>query len=275
MDAQLPFTKMQGTGNDFIVIDNRDHIISLNKIIDMAPTLCNRRFGIGADGILLLQPVNEPTLDYTMIYRNADGSDAGMCGNGARCLARFANRNGLGEKLAFNVQDHAYRAHVKGQSVRIQFPIQTKVQEIHGITDQLIYQIHTGTEHIVLQVPADKLEQEDELRKQGRHLRYHKEFHPPGTNVNFLVGKDTNSLKLQTYERGVENLTLACGTGAIASALCWHHIQQLNSMENISQISVKGGELEVSFSFDQKTSKYKNITLTGPAEFVFSGIYNG
>lgn len=274
-DKTLPFTKMQGTGNDFIVIDNRDLKITLPQIIERAPDICNRRFGVGADGILLLENPSDPAYDYTMIYRNADGSDAGMCGNGARCLARFAHQLGLGTHFTFNVHDSVYQAAIKNQQlVEISFPDETSVVEKHGITDHLIYQIFTGTEHIVLQVEEKQLNQENKLRTLGRQLRYHKEFQPKGTNVNFFSGIDPSSLKLQTYERGVENITLACGTGAIASAIAWHHIQQLNTSEYDANVYIKGGELDVKFSYDSENASYSEITLTGPAKFVFTGTWH-
>lgn len=275
MNNELPFTKMQGTGNDFVVIDNRNQNITLEQIIELAPKLCDRRFGIGADGILMLQPPVDPSLDYTMIYRNADGSDAGMCGNGARCLARFAHQQGMGDSLTFNVHDHIYRAQINSKHVEIQFPIQSSIREIHGITDELIYQVHTGTEHIVLELSDEKTNEADQLRRWGRQLRHHKEFSPAGTNVNFLSGTDPANLKLQTYERGVENLTLACGTGAIAAALAWHHIQQLKKTRNEMMVEVEGGTLSVSFTFDADSSMYSNIVLGGSAEFVFTGLYHG
>lgn len=266
---------MQGSGNDFIVIDNRDSKITLEQAIRWAPAMCNRRFGIGADGILLLDNPSDPTLDYTMTYRNADGSDAGMCGNGARCLALFAHQLGLGTTFTFNVHEHVYRAAITNEkTVEVAFPVNTSVQEHHGIIDHLVYQVFSGTDHIVLQVEEGRLNQKDRLRTMGRQLRYHKEFQPKGTNVNFFAGINSFTLKLQTYERGVEDLTLACGTGAIASAIAWHHIQELDSTECNFEVQVEGGTLAVHFSFDPEENAYSDIKLTGAAKFVFTGTYH-
>lgn len=269
----IPFVKMQGTGNDFVVLNNLETRLTADEIIRLTPKLCDRKYGVGADGLLALQkPVHKQT-DYEMLYRNADGSDAGMCGNGSRCLALYASKLGMGDKLSFSVHDEIYSAQILGEnSVEIAFPASTEVREITIDHDEL-FQIFTGTEHVVKEVSGKKLEQEEELVEKGRNLRYHDFFQPKGTNANFFCGQDKKRLKLQTYERGVENLTLACGTGAIASAIAWHYKQQLDSTDNEFTVETKGGEVKVSFKFTPSEAAYNNIKLTGPAHFVFKGTF--
>ncbi|MDZ7715576.1 MAG: diaminopimelate epimerase [Balneolaceae bacterium] len=271
----IPFTKIQGTGNDFIIIDNRENLVTIEQIIELAPKMCHRTFGIGADGIILLNNPSDPTLDYTMVYRNADGSNAGMCGNGARCLALFANDLEMGSELTFNVHKNIYKAKIiDKENIQISFPMKTEVTELQIEGQPTLYQSHPGTEHVVLSIEQDLLENEEYLRATGKRLRNAEKFQPPGTNVNFMYGGSADSLKLQTYERGVEDLTLACGTGAIASALTWHHIQGNETLKNNCTVRVKGGELTVEFSYDKHNNKYQNIRLAGPAERVFSGEYH-
>ncbi len=269
----IPFIKMQGTGNDFVVIDNRGSDYSLEQLIALTPQICHRKYGVGADGLLALQePVMDET-DYEMLYRNADGSDAGMCGNGSRCLALFASSLGMGEALHFSVHDRIYAATVRNdQQVEIRFPVSTKVREVTIDGDHLL-QMFTGTEHVAMQVPRLKLEEEEYLVAMGRKLRYHDFFKPKGTNANFFCGINEQKITVQTYERGVENLTLACGTGAIASAIAWHHQQQLEVRDNEITVQTKGGELLVDFTYKPEIEAYTDIRLTGPAHFVFRGMY--
>lgn len=266
---------MHGAGNDFIVVDNRDQSLSVEDIIKLAPGLCHRRFGIGADGILALQPAENYDGDYTMVYRNADGSDAGMCGNGARCLALFATQLGLGTDLQFNVHEKKYGARVQPDSnyVDIGFPIKTTVSEVSlPEIESTLYQIYAGTEHVVLQVNEEDFKNDEKLIQKGRQLRYHGQFNPPGTNVNFIRGTAPLEIKIKTYERGVENLTLACGTGAVAGAIVWHHIQQLKDGDQYEvEVQAEGGQLTINFTYNPAEDFYKNITLGGKAEFVFKG----
>lgn len=272
---KLKFTKMQGAGNDFVVIDNREYQFRLKDLIQLAPKLCDRKFGIGADGLLVLSTPQIEGLDYTMIYRNSDGSDAGMCGNGARCLALFAKESGFGPEQRFNVHDNIYRAKVRSNDVvEISFPVKTQIEQIN-LDDQSLFEVYTGTEHVVKQeMDKDELNQEDELRKVGRKLRMHDHFQPLGTNVNFIHGSGDKELLIQTYERGVEDLTLACGTGAIASALVWHHIQNdRRETKTEYTVNAKGGKLSVEFSFDPSTRTYSDIKLKGKVQFVFTGEY--
>jgi len=268
----IKFYKMEGAGNDFVVIDNRELEFSLEEIIAFTPKLCDRKFGIGADGLIALENPQIDAVDYTMLYRNADGSDAGMCGNGSRCLALFAASHGFDTSQTFNVHDSIYKANVdiKAQTVSVSFP---DVESPHNIelNGSDLVKIYTGTEHVVQFVTANQLEDEKVLVQDGASIRYNDLLNPPGTNVNFVCSKDEQLIELQTYERGVEGLTLACGTGAIASAIATHFVlkPQGNSFEYT--IKVKGGTLRVPFTFDKETINYKNIKLIGPAAFVFEG----
>ncbi|MFA5669279.1 MAG: diaminopimelate epimerase [Balneolaceae bacterium] len=270
--ATISFTKMEGAGNDFIVIDNRAGLFTLAEIIEFTPKLCHRKFGIGADGILVLDNAQLPEVDYTMTYRNADGSDAGMCGNGSRCLALYAFVKGFNAKQLFNVHDKIYSALVNEaeSTVKVSFPA-VKAPKSLSILAQNYTQVYTGTEHLVQFVEKDILENEKLLFERGHSLRWHPELNPPGTNVNFVWATSDSHIHLETYERGVENLTLACGTGAIASAIATHHNKNLAGGWFDFQISVKGGDLKVSFEYDASSSEYNNVSLGGPAHFVFEG----
>ncbi|MTI89667.1 MAG: diaminopimelate epimerase [Balneolaceae bacterium] len=270
--AELKFYKMQGAGNDFVVFDNRDYGFTLNEIIEITPRLCNRKFGIGADGLMALAPPQLPNTDYTMIYRNADGSDAGMCGNGARCLSLFANRQGFEAEQRFNVHQNIYKAIVSSQEkVSIHFPVTVHTEQLE-IDNELFIKANAGTEHLVCFVEENSLKDEDHLVEEGRNIRMNDKVNPPGANVNFVYIAGKGRLSLQTYERGVENLTLACGTGALASAIAAHDWEEKGESHAHYQVSVKGGELESTFDFNTDEQSYNNLILTGPAYFVFEGI---
>lgn len=269
--SDIVFHKMEGAGNDFVVIDNRKYGFGLDEIIRFTPKLCDRKFGIGADGILVLQPAERDEVDYTMIYRNADGSDAGMCGNGARCLVMFAFRYGFGVTQTFNVHNNVYEAEVHDdESVSVHFPVHVKPEDIQ-VSELNLVKADAATEHLIQFVDKTDLEKEDALVKTGRTLRYHKEVDPPGSNVNFVHCEEENSISLQTYERGVEDLTLACGTGALASAIAAHHHMNKTEQQASYQVKVKGGTLIASFNFEPNTKTYHQLILTGPAHFVFEG----
>jgi diaminopimelate epimerase len=278
MLSQIEFVKMHGAGNDFIVMDARDHDFPLNRVLENTSRLCQRRTGVGADGILLLCPSDSS--DFTMQYLNADGSEAGMCGNGARCLARFARDIGLPANLTFHTNGLLYRAEVFEHYVSVHFPVKP-VPSRMVIEGETWYALNTGTEHVV-GIDPKYLESPDRLfREVGRRIRNRIDLFPTGTNVNFASILEQNRLRLVTYERGVEDLTLACGTGAIATAITRSHIGDLEgatetdtmSREHHVQIECPGGPLEVSFtaSRDGARSVYQNIVLHGPAVTVFSG----
>lgn len=265
---------MEGAGNDFVVVDQRNLPFSIDELIELTPDLCDRHFGIGSDGILMLTEAERPEADYRMIFRNPDGSDAGMCGNGGRCMARLAHTLGFDSNHTFHVHDNLYQTTVRPNSVILDFPVTPRVNE-HTVDEWPYLEVHTGTEHIVVQKSAEELEQLDELRHQGQTLRYHKQFAPKGTNVNFIQVTADGIVQLETYERGVEDLTLACGTGAIASALAAHHLSDAQgTLSSPIQVTPRGGALMVHFLYDADSQQYKNVKLEGPAHFVFKGTYS-
>lgn len=266
---RILFSKMHGAGNDFIVIDNRNNLLDAGYFSQKVPDLCHRKYGIGADGILILQADNHTS--YRMIYKNADGSDAGMCGNGARCIALFATTLGFNPAHSFRVGNVVYQASVDGNSVIIHFPVETVVRHMNESTYGDLYQVFTGTEHIVLKTNTEHPESDSELIQHGRTLRYSPLFSPAGTNVNFISIKPDKHIRLRTYERGVENLTLACGTGAIASAITAHFLTTGKSEQEQFTVECDGGHLHISFHYNPESGIYSRITLKGPAEFVFKG----
>ena len=266
----LSFVKMHGAGNDFVLFDNRSLKLSDRQIEEMTPKLSDRKFGIGSDGVIALNYDETKQADLVMMYKNPDGSDAGMCGNGARCFASYAVTLGAPDSFSFRVHDQIYRATVLNGKVKIDFPLETDIKSV-VVNGESFLDVYTNTEHIVCEVPKSELGKEKKLVKNGRQLRLHDAFAPKGTNVNFMAGTDQSQLSLQTYERGVENLTLACGTGAIASALAWHHIQNDSEGQHRYQVNVKGGTLFVEFTFSADTQRYSSIKLEGPTAFVFKG----
>lgn len=262
---------MEGTGNDFVVIDNRAYNFSLEEVINFTPRLCDRKYGVGADGLLLLEKPVLPQVDYTMIYRNADGSDAGMCGNGSRCLALFASENGFKNSHSFNVHENIYISEVKQDVISIQFPVEVSPSKLTLENEELI-KADAATEHVIKFVEEALLNDEKTLVETGKKIRSHQQLNPPGTNVNFVKQLKDNTIKVQTYERGVEDLTFACGTGALASAIASHNVRNNQELHAEYEVQMKGGTLKASFDFDPQNKIYLNLKLSGPANFVFQGI---
>jgi diaminopimelate epimerase len=261
------FTKMSGAGNDFVLIDNRAQSLALNAA--QAAFLCDRHRGIGADGVIILKPCASGKADWAWDFYNSDGSTAEMCGNGARCFGRFV-RQLTGAKTGFTFETRAgvLTARFKGDapSVTLTAPKDLRLNEKVSLTigPTPIHSLNTGVPHAVLFVPdADKAM----VQNLGVEIRYHAHFAPRGTNVNFVHVLGGNAIRVRTYERGVEGETLACGTGVTASALIsaeLHHLTPPVSVE------VLGGKtLEV--NFEKKDGQFANVTLTGPADFVFEG----
>ncbi len=250
------FYKYQGTGNDFILIDNRlNSFPKENKSI--IQNLCDRHFGIGADGLILLE--NDASTDFRMIYFNADGSESTMCGNGGRCIVAFAKKlNIINHKTTFIAIDGLHNATIKDAIVSLQM-IDVKDIEIHK---NHIF-TNTGSPHHVQLVKNIK---DFPVFTEGRNIR-NKIYGSEGSNINFVEQIDPKTFKVRTYERGVENETLACGTGVTAVAIAMHKTQK--TAVNSVKLLVEGGKLEVSFSTDN--GFYKNVFLTGKATFVFKG----
>jgi diaminopimelate epimerase len=260
------FTKMNGAGNDFILIDNRVGNIHLNR--SQIARLCDRHRGIGADGILLLEnPLDHA--DFRMRYFNADGGEAEMCGNGARCFARFANRvAGTEGKISFETPAGVISAELAGDLVTLQMTeptdLRLSVPLRVGTEKRIVHFINSGVPHVV--VPVTQVGDVDVLRE-GSAIRYHEMFSPKGANVNFIEKRGADKIAVRTYERGVEGETLACGTGVVASALIFAATENVNGPINVG---ARGGD-ELHVGFKKIQAQFKNVTLTGPAEFVFDG----
>ena len=258
--------KMNGAGNDFILIDNRAREIDLDR--SQIAHLCNRHRGIGADGVLLLElPANRA--DFRMRYFNADGGEAEMCGNGARCFARFANRvAGANGKISFETQAGVISAELASNLVKLRMTeptdLRLNVKLPVANENKAVHFINSGVPHVV--IPVAEIENV-EVRLEGAAIRHHKMFSPNGANVNFIEKRESNKIAIRTYERGVENETLACGTGIVASALIFAATE--NTSGPIHVIARGGDELQV--GFERVEGGFRNVTLIGPAEFVFEG----
>ncbi len=252
----IHFYKYQGTGNDFIMIDGRSEIPSLSQS-DIAK-LCHRRYGVGADGLIILAP--HPQLDFRMIYFNSDGRESTMCGNGGRCIARFAaDLQLIKTTVKFIAIDGEHKARLVGDEVSLQM-IDVDKLEPHGkdfFTD-------TGSPHHI--AFADEIETMD-LLSQAKAIRYNDHYREEGVNVNFVKVMD-NALSMRTYERGVEDETYSCGTGVTAAAIVAHAAGKISAKS--VKVRTKGGDLKLSFSQNGE-GKYRDIWLQGPATFVFKG----
>ncbi len=255
----LTFYKYQGTGNDFVIIDNRESVLSKNNT-KLFQRLCDRKFGIGADGLMLLELPENQEDDFTMVYFNADGNESSMCGNGGRCLVAFAAFLGIvSDKAVFTAVDGKHHAEIKDGLIYLQMQ---DVIEIEKYDSHLF--LDTGSPHHVTLV--DDLPSFD-VQNEGRKIRNGAPYFDSGSNVNFVEKRNGSSFAVRTYERGVEDETLSCGTGVTAVALSMHATKQTDK-EEVS-ISTPGGELRVTF---RETSEgYKDIYLIGPAEQVFKG----
>ena len=254
---QLHFYKYQGTGNDFIILNNRNNEYHLST--EQIRHLCDRHFGIGADGLMLLN--NSKDYDFDMEYYNADGKESSMCGNGGRCLVRFASHHGLSKTgYVFTATDGVHEATIQNDGW-----VYLKMKDVHGIRkvsgDRVL---DTGSPHYVKHIADARSE---DVVKEGKAIRNSSEFKEEGINVNFVEEEDNDEIFVRTYERGVEDETLSCGTGVTAAALVFAHNETGFNRVNVT---TPGGRLAVEFD---KTGDddFENIWLCGPAEFVFEG----
>jgi diaminopimelate epimerase len=257
---------MNGAGNDFVLIDNRAGEVQLSP--EQIAKICDRHRGVGADGILLIESARN-SADFRMRYYNSDGGEAEMCGNGARCFARFAEKiAGTGKELSFETPAGIIAAHLHGELVTLNMSepadLQLNVKLAVGYETISIYFINTGVPHVI--VPVMNIEEVDVLRE-GAAIRRHEMFAPKGANVNFLERRSGNKIAIRTYERGVENETLACGTGVVASALIFAATEKTDGPIGVL---VRGGS-ELSVDFRRAGERFTDVTLTGPAEFAFEG----
>ena len=263
----LEFTKMNGAGNDFVLVDNRDRKISLAR--EQVIHLCHRQRGAGADGIMLLVPCTSGRADWAWQFYNSDGSDAEMCGNGARCFARFIQKlTGVADRVTFETVAGVILATFDGDRVTVNLtkPKDLRLSEVlavagHSLT---IHSLNTGVPHAVVFVEdADRAM----VQPLGGEIRHHTHFAPRGANVNFVQITGPNSIRVRTFERGVEGETLACGTGVCASAMI---SARLHGFTSPVRVQVRGGDtLEVGFHRDG--DEFTGVQLSGPADFTFSG----
>jgi len=263
---KIHFYKMHGAGNDFILIDNRAGIFT-GDATALFRRWCHRRLGVGADGLMLLE--NAPGVDFRLVYLNSDGRPAEMCGNGARCAVALARRIGLcGDEAVFLVGKTRYRAQKKSETdISLYMPPPKDIKNSDWLKLDLPpefsrpFFVNTGVPHLVL---VYKGELDDlNVAEWGRRLRYHPQFRPAGTNVNFLCLPETGPVRARVYERGVEQETLACGTGAVA---CGIYLNRVLGRPSPVTVAYPGGILEVEFNPD-----FSELSLSGPVVFVFEG----
>jgi diaminopimelate epimerase len=265
----ISFTKMSGTGNDFIIMDHRRPFIAVTEQPDFARKICRRMFSAGADGLILIEESGEA--DFSWRFYNADGSMAEMCGNGARCAARYAFINKIaGPKMTFETLAGIIEAEVldESETVRLRmtppFDFRLDLKLNLGGMERDIFFVNTGVPHAVIFVDDDRTP----VQEWGREVRYHSMFQPAGSNANFVRHLASGELQVRTYERGVEDETMACGTGAVAAALI---AAALGRAESPVRLITSGGE-PLTVLFDLKGGpKVDNVFLQGPARIIYEG----
>jgi diaminopimelate epimerase len=263
----IPFFKMSGSGNDFILIDNRQTAVPEAQLNRLVVGTCRRKMSAGADGMILIEPSGR--VDFKWRFFNADGSLAEMCGNGARCAARFAFLHGIaGRKMAFETQAGIIHASVGDDSVKIRMTDPTDLKagtllDVDG-TALNVFTVNTGVPHVVTVV--DDIEALDVVAT-GRRIRHHPDFAPEGTNANFVALGQGGEIFIRTYERGVEDETLACGTGTVAAALVLANERRLSTPVSLSTRS--GSILTV--HFETHAGRYQDVFLEGDARVIYRG----
>jgi len=263
----IDFFKMSGSGNDFILIDDRDDVLPVKDLKAFAKDVCERKVSVGADGLIIIK--KSELADFRWLFFNADGSEAEMCGNGGRCAARYAYIQGIaGEKMSFETRAGIIDAEVRGTAVKLRLtePKELRMNQPLNIDGKTVdvNSINTGVPHAV--VIYEGIDEVDVFGL-GRAIRFHKAFQPAGTNANFIQIIDRETIRVRTYERGVEDETLACGTGAVASAL----ISSAKGMvESPVTVLVKSGE-KLRIHFDKKTGAFENVYLEGQTKVVYQG----
>ncbi len=262
---EIEFWKISGSGNDFIIIDNRNRVVALDDLSGFVKKVCSRRTSVGADGLILVMDSNK--YDFAWKYLNSDGSEAEMCGNGGRCAARFAYLMGIsGPEMTFETLAGPIHASVSGRRVKILIPgirYLEKGLQIQGMSNGHAKDfIDTGVPHIVVMV--EDL-QNYPVFEQGKIIRYHELFSPQGTNVDFMKAGEKNSIKIRTYERGVEGETLSCGTGAVASALMAADKELVVSPV---EVNTSGGEI-LKIEFKKDGSGFRDVYLEGGTSIIY------
>lgn len=268
---KIPFWKLNGCGNDFIVIDNRNNIMKEFDISDFVKKVCRRRISIGADGLMFLE--SSRIADFKMRYFNADGSEGEMCGNGARCICKFAKIIGVVEDyMEFETISGIYKSQIIGEDVKTAFPLvyQTdiKLNQMGEFQNHKIkyHYCVVGVPHVVILTDdVDKISY-NKLVLLARTIRYSLDLFPHGTNVNFVELIDKNNIKIRTYERGVEDETLACGTGSVAATIT---LGLLDKVEPPINVHTKGGKLRICYKIENEL--INEISMTGEAKVVMEG----
>ena len=270
MEKVIDFYKMSGSGNDFILIDNRATIIEAEVAGELARNLCRRKISVGADGLILIE--NDDEVDFSWNFFNADGSRAEMCGNGGRCVARLANILGIcGSSLSFRTLAGIIRAEVSGSRVKLQMTEPRDLQldmelELNGQRLNTHF-VNTGVPHTVFILDSPEVLEQQEVVEQGRKVRFHSQFAPAGTNVNFVAVLNEQALALRTYERGVEDETLACGTGATAVALVG---AAKGMVRPPVAVRTKSGETLV-IHFDPQNELPQEVYMEGETTVIYQG----
>jgi diaminopimelate epimerase len=264
---KITFFKFSGSGNDFIIIDNRDKVVDEAHLKDFITKVCRRQMAVGADGLILVE--NSDRVDFKWRFYNSDGGRAEMCGNGARCTARFAYLNQIaGVEMSFETDAGIVSAHVLGERVKIKMPDPSDIKPDFQIELEdgswTVSSINTGVPHVVVEI--DDIDEID-VYKLGREIRYHPNFVPAGVNANFISSLTDDRIAIRTYERGVENETLACGTGAIAAALMTASKSGIKSPVNL--LTKSGVELTV--HFQEKNGQFYDVHLEGDARIIYKG----
>ena len=263
----IEFYKMSGSGNDFIIIDNRDFSLDIGDLSEFARRVCKRKFSVGADGLVVIEPSDNA--DFKWRFFNSDGSLAEMCGNAARCTARFAYMKGIaGEKMSWETIAGIISAEVKEDTVKVKLtdpsPVEAQIQiEMNG-QKFILDGIDTGVPHAVVFV--DDLDHYD-VYHHGRQIRFHEYFAPRGTNADFASVINRHKISLRTYERGVEDETLACGTGMVAAALT---AAQRGLVESPVEVLVMSGETLLVY-FENQNGFWREIYLEGKVKIVYHG----
>lgn len=264
---KIPFTKMQGSGNDFILIDNRQGVLKGKSLRELAVRVCDRHYSVGADGLIVI--LASKKADFKWRFFNADGSEAEMCGNGSRCAARFAYLRKIGKKnLSFETLAGVIQARITNELVQVQLPgasaLQMNIAVPLDTGLRMGHFVNTGVPHLIYL--SKDLDNED-VDRIGRTTRRHELFRPAGTNVNFVQIQGKHKLRIRTYERGVEGETLACGTGSVAAVLI---AGCLGAALSPVEVVTRSGE-KLTVSFERTTDAFSGIRLEGGAQVICDG----
>jgi len=263
----IEFYKASGSGNDFIIIDNRDEIINEKNLRDFVANVCRRKISVGADGLILVE--HSDLVDFKWRFFNSDGNPAEMCGNGARCVARFAYLNRIaGSKMSFETEAGIVSAEISNDMVKIKMPdpVDLRIDYSLELKDSplIISSVNTGVPHVVIII--DSIEDVDVINL-GKEIRFHERFAPVGTNVNFICPQQDGVIAIRTYERGVEDETLACGTGAIAGAIVTSF---KFGTESPVRVITKSGE-SLYIYYNENNGKFYDVYLEGDARIIYRG----